>query len=402
MTELLLHNARIVLQPEIKHGGLLIRDGRIADVFETRQTPTGLSARETIDVQGAYLAPGMIDIHIHGSAGVDVQNANRAELSTLSEFLLTQGVTGYFATFVPTDERGYQAAIAEVQATIARQDETPPRGARILGIHFEGPFVSHNRCGALQREHFRTYTGDPRAIDIFTASNPAEPNSTGTRLMTLAPEVSGGIDLIRALAARGVRAFIGHTEAEPGLLDRAIEAGARHITHFPNALSPLHHRKPGAVAWGLLRDDVTIDCIADFHHVHPLMLRLMIQAKSAGRVALISDAIQPTGLGNGEYKVWDILIAVRDGLTTLIDGPAAGTIAGSVITMRDALLNIASLGVPLHEAIHMASMIPARAAGLEKDYGTIEAGKRADLFAFDEDFNVQVAVIRGVVALDHR
>jgi N-acetylglucosamine-6-phosphate deacetylase len=402
MTELLLHNARIVLQPEIKHGGLLIRDGRIAEVFETRQMPTGLSARETIDVQGAYLAPGMIDIHIHGSAGVDVQNANRAELSTLSEFLLTHGVTGYFATFVPTDERGYQAAIAEVQATIARQDETPPRGARILGIHFEGPFVSHNRCGALQREHFRTYTGDPRSIDIFTASNPAEPSSTGARLMTLAPEVSGGIDLIRALASRGVRAFIGHTEAEPGLLDRAIEAGARHITHFPNALSPLHHRKPGAVAWGLLRDDVTIDCIADFHHVHPLMLRLMIQAKSAGRVALISDAIQPTGLGNGEYKVWDILIAVRDGLTALIGGPAAGTIAGSVITMRDALLNIASLGVPLHEAIHMAAMVPARAAGLEKDYGTIEAGKRADLFAFDEDFNVQFAVIRGVVALDKR
>jgi N-acetylglucosamine-6-phosphate deacetylase len=215
--------------------------------------------------------------------------------------------------------------------------------------------------------------------------------------MTIAPEVSGGLELIGALTSRGVRAFIGHTEAAPDMLDRAVTAGARHITHFPNALNPLHHRKPGAVAWGLLRDEVTIDCIADFHHVHPLMLRLMIRAKRAGRVALISDAIQPTGLGNGEYKVWDILIAVRDGLTALIDGPAAGTIAGSVITMRDALHNIASLDVPLHEAIGMAATVPARVAGLEKAYGVIETGKRADLFAFDRDFNVQFAVLNHTI-----
>ena len=397
MSQLLLHHARLVLPHGIKDGSLLVRDGRIHEVFEAAQTPTGLSAREMVDVRGAFLAPGMIDIHIHGAAGVDVQNADGAALARLSEFLLTQGVPGYFATFVPTDERGYQAAIAEVNAAIARQDDAPPRGARILGIHFEGPFVNHNRCGALQREHFRTYDGDPRSIEIFTANNHAEHRPSSARLMTLAPETNGGLELIGALTARGVRPFIGHTEASPETLDAAVAAGACHITHFPNALSPLHHRKPGAVAWGLLRDEVTIDCIADFHHVHPLMLRLMIQAKRAGRVALISDAIQPTGLGNGEYKVWDIIIAVRDGLTSLIDGPGAGTIAGSVITMRDALHNIASLGVPLHEAIGMAATVPARAAGLEQAYGAIETGKRADLFAFDQDFNVQFTLLNDIV-----
>ena len=395
MTELLLHNARVVLENEILHGGVLIRDGRIAHVFTDEQTPAGLSASESVDIKGLYLAPGMIDIHIHGSAGVDVQNADRTALQKLSEFLLAEGVTGYFATFVPTDERGYIEAIREINSCAEHRDETRS-GAQILGIHFEGPFVSHHRCGALKREHFRSYDGDPRSIEIFTH------RSSLARLMTLAPETRGGIDLVRELTSSGVRAFLGHTQAEPDRLDRAFDAGARHITHFPNALAPLHHRKPGAVGWGLVRNDVTVDSIADFHHVAPLMLRLIYQSKGARAMALISDAIQPTGLGDGEFSVWDININVRDGLTALVDGPAAGTIAGSVITMREAAKNILSLGVPVYEAISMASFVPARAAGIEREYGLIKEGRRADLFAFDDDFVVKLAVASGRLALDKR
>lgn len=395
MTELLLHNARVVLENEILHGGVLVRDGRIAHVFTDEQTPTGLSANESVDIGGLYLAPGMIDIHIHGSAGVDVQNADQSALQKLSEFLLSEGVTGYFATFVPTDERGYSEAIQEINSYAEHQGDDR-RGARVLGIHFEGPFVSHNRCGALKREHFRSYDGDPRSIDIFTHQ------SSLARLMTLAPETRGGIDLVRELTHSSVRPFIGHTEAEPETLDRAAEAGARHITHFPNALDPLHHRKPGAIAWGLVRNDVTVDSIADFHHVAPLMLRLIYQSKRARSMALISDAIQPTGLGDGEFSVWDINISVRSGLTALSDGPAAGTIAGSVITMREAIKNIVSLGVPVYEAISMASFVPARAAGIEGEYGLIKEGGHADLFAFDEEFGVQLAVAGGRLALNKR
>jgi len=401
MNQFLFHNARVVLAGNIQPGGLLVRDGHIAQIFADNEKPAGLSANESKDLGGAYLAPGLIDIHIHGSAGVDVQDTDESGLAKLSEFLLSEGVTGYFATFVPTGERGYKEAIASIGSYIERQDIATKsnRGARILGFHFEGPFVSEHRCGALQREHFRSYDGDPRSIETFTRASNNESKSTIARLMTLAPEVHGGLDLIRELTSqlnrRGVRVFIGHSQADPEVLHQAARAGARHITHFPNALESLHHRKPGAVAWGLVRNDVTLDCIADFHHVHPLMLRLMYQSKGADGMALISDAIMPAGLGDGTYSLWGETIAVRNGRTSLAREAGRDTIAGSVITMREALKNIIGLGVPIPEAVRMATLIPARVAGIESAYGSIEAGKRADLIAFDDDLTVRFAAVQG-------
>jgi N-acetylglucosamine-6-phosphate deacetylase len=401
MTQLLLHNARVVIANNIQRGGVLVRDGRIAQIFAYDQKPAGLSAAESVDLDAAYLAPGLIDIHIHGSAGVDVQAADGSGLARLSEFLLSEGVTGYFATFVPTDERGYKEAIASISSYVEKQDDPTKsnRGARILGIHFEGPFVSKHRCGALQPAHFRTYNGDPRSIEIFT-SDPHNTSKTPiARLMTLAPEIHGGLDLTRELTNQltngGVRVFIGHSQADPDVLHQAARAGARHITHFPNALEGLHHRKPGAVAWGLVRNDVTIDCIADLHHVHPLMLRLMYQSKGADGMALISDAIMPAGLGNGEFSLWGEKITVRNGRTSLTREAGNDTIAGSVITMREALKNIIGLGVPIHEAIRMATLVPARVAGIESEYGSIEEGKQADLIAFDDDFAVRFSMVDG-------
>lgn len=396
MQQVLLFNARVILANEIRLGGVLVRDGRIAEVFGSEQKPAGISANESMDLDGAYLAPGLIDIHIHGSAGVDVQAADGSDLAKLSEFLLAEGVTGYFATFVPTDERGYRDAIASVGSYVENQDDATRanRGARILGVHFEGPFVSEHRCGALQPEHFRSYDGDPRSVEVFTSA-PPDSQTNIPRLMTLAPEILGGLDLIRELTNGGVRVLIGHSQADPDVLHQAARAGARHITHFPNALETLHHRKPGAVAWGLVRNDVTIDCIADFHHVHPLMLRLMYQSKGADGMALISDAIMPAGLGDGEFSVWGEKITVQNGRTSLAREAGKDTIAGSVITMREALKNIIGLGVPMHEAVRMATLVPARVAGIESDYGSIEEGKRADLIVFEDDLTVRFAAVQG-------
>ena len=396
MKEILLHNARVILERGNERGGVLVRDGRIAQVFAEESGP--VVTGDSIDLGGAYLMPGMIDIHIHGSAGVDVLEAGRDELAKLSEFLIREGVTGYFATLVPADERTYRSAIAAIVSYIERRDETARGRARLIGLHFEGPFVSHHRCGALRREYFRIYDGDPRSIDLFTGS---DSSISCPRLLTLAPEIEGGLALAHELALRGARVFIGHSQADLETLCRAIEAGARHITHFPNALDQLHHRNPGAVGWGLVREDITLDCIADFHHVHPLMLRLMYQAKGARRMALISDAIPPTGLGEGEFSFWGENILVRDGRTSLA-GALEGTIAGSVITMRQALKNITGLGVPVEEAMRMATIVPARIAGIEQWCGSIESGKRADLVALDDDFRVQLAMTCGEIAFDAR
>jgi len=394
MASLLLHNARVVLESGIQRGGALVVDGKISEVFADDQVPTGFGAGESIDLGGAYLAPGMIDIHIHGSTGVDVQATDTAGLTKLSKFLLAEGVTGYFATFVPMDRRSYSEAVAAVdsysdQQSSIQRDKTVDR-ARVLGIHFEGPFVSERRCGALRPEHFSSYDGDARSLDLFVGGVPRP-----RRLMTIAPEIDGGIELARELTGRGARVFIGHSQAGLETLDSAFEAGARHITHFPNALDSLHHRKPGAVGWGLLREDVTLDCIADLHHVHPMMLRLIYRAKSADRMALISDAIMPAGLGDGEFSVWGEPIVVRGGRTSLARQPGEDTIAGSVITLRQALKNVVDLGVPIHEAVGMASLVPARAAGIDLEVGSIKEGKRADLIAFDDDVQIKLSVLMG-------
>ena len=394
MASLVLHNAKLILRDGLQSGGVLIRDGLIDHVFAEDKTPTGLSRSESINLQGNYLSSGLIDIHIHGSAGIDVQATDEDGIAKLSEFLLSEGVTAYFPTLVPTDDSGYSAALATINSYVERQNQhksATPFGARILGVHFEGPFVNEHRCGALRTRYFRTYDGNPRSIEQFTGDR-----SELGRLMTLAPETERGLDLIRDLQARGVRAFVGHSQANPKMLDDSAKAGARHITHFPNALDPLHHRKPGAVAWGLVQTEVTLDFIADFHHVDPLMLQLIYQSKGADRIALISDAIMPAGLGDGEFEVWDEKIVVRDGRTSLAESPE--TLAGSVITLRQAVKNITDIGVPINEAVRMAAWIPARVSGAQSEYGSIEQGKKADLVGFDGDFAVRLVVVHGSVA----
>jgi len=396
MAHLLLYNARVVLRDGVRPGGVLIRDRRIDSVFNRDQTPVGLSASDSVDLGGAYLAPGMIDIHIHGSAGFDVQDTDASGLKALSDFLIAEGVTGYFPTFVPSEEKVYREAATTIDLFMRQQrkGELAKRSgtARVLGIHFEGPFVSKKRCGALQTEHFRTYEDGPATLNLFFGKS-----SSDRRLMTLAPEITGGTALVSQLTRHGVRPFIGHSQADHECLDRAFEAGARHITHFPNALDPLHHREPGAVAWGLLRDDVTVDCIADLHHLHPDMLRLMYKSKSADRMALISDAIKPAGMGDGEFVVWGESIAVRDGRTALARRPEESTIAGSVITMRQAVKNIVGIGIPIHRAVYMATTVPARIAGLD-GFGSLEEGMFGDLISFDDDFEVQYVTIAGTPA----
>jgi N-acetylglucosamine-6-phosphate deacetylase len=278
--------------------------------------------------------------------------------------------------------------VIEVVEQYIRQQ--PPDGAQVMGIHFEGPFVNPSRGGALQVKHFRTFTS-PEAAAIFL--DPSLRDRLPIRMMTVAPEIDGGLALIEALTQQGYIVAVGHSQASFEICDQAFAAGARHVTHFPNALAPLHHRSPGVFGWALLRSDVTLDVIADGHHVDWRMIELVSRLKSPDHIALISDAIAPTGLGDGEYRVWGETIWVRGGRTQ----NASGTIAGSVMTLWDAARNLWQHGVSLVEVVKMASLIPARILDVDRILGSIERGKRADLVCFDNQGTIHFTCVNGRV-----
>ena len=211
---------------------------------------------------------------------------------------------------------------------------------------------------------------------------------------TVAPEIEGGIELIGELRRRGWVVSIGHTRATPDVLDEAKAAGAQHMTHFMNAMSPLHHRAPGPIGWGLLNEDVSLDVIADGVHLDPMMLKVLLRCVTPSRLALISDAIAATGQGDGDYEIWGEKITVMNGRTS----NARGSIAGSVITMLDAVKTMLSLGASECDVARMASSNPARLLGIDRDCGSIEEGKRADLVALDDQGHIQLTFIGGRVA----
>jgi N-acetylglucosamine-6-phosphate deacetylase len=387
----LLRGAQLVLPDGIVGAqNLLLEGGRIARIIPaTEKVPRA----ENFDLAGLTLYPGFIDVHIHGAVGVDTMEATTNDLARVAQFLARAGVTAWLPTLVPAPIGDYQSAAKAIEALIIAQDESEtPAAARALGLHYEGPFINRSQCGALRPPYFRTYTAPADVCDLPVANLPG-----AIRMITVAPEVEGGVELIRELTARGWIVSIGHTRADVESLEAACAAGARHMTHFFNAMLPLNHRTPGPIGWGLMRDDVTCDIIADGHHVAPLMLQLALRCKTSERLMLISDSVAPAGQGDGEFRIWGEQITVAGGRTQ----NERGSIAGSVITMREAVRQMLALGVAPHEAARLASANPARLLGIADTCGAIEEGKRADLTALDEQGNVRLTLIGGRVAFEN-
>ena len=377
MKTLLLKNANVVLPDRVvANASVLVEEGRIASFG------SGF-ADEVLDLAGARLLPGFIDVHIHGAVGVDVMDATVDGLQQISEYLASQGVTSWLPTFVPASDENYASAIEVISQSMRHV-----RGARVLGVHYEGPFVNSTQCGALHTEYFKTYSGPDDLAFLREPEN-------AVRMITLAPEISGGVELVRELKRRGWVISIGHTRADLNVLYAAEGAGATHMTHFMNAMPQLHHRNPGPVAWGMA-NDVSIDVIADGIHLHPFTLRLLLDIKDPLDITLISDAIAAAGKGDGDYQIWGETITVRNGRTA----NASGSIAGSVISMLDAVRLMHKLGVSNVDLAAMASGNPARLLGIGDVCGSIEVGKWADLVALDETGNVRLTMIGGHVTFN--
>ena len=379
---LLLQDARIVLPDRVvEHANLFIDDSRIVSISESSSNEP-LAANATVNLRGLTLFPGFIDLHIHGAVGVDTMTATAADLRKVSQFLATQGVTAWLPTLVPAPAIDYERAVQAISEASAYTD-----GAHILGVHYEGPFVNSAQCGALRSQFFRSYTA-PNDLDDLPL-----PRDRAKKMITLAPEIDGGIALINELCRRDWIVSIGHTRASFELLDEALAAGARHLTHFMNAMPSLHHRSPGPVGWGLSRDEVSCDFIADGIHLDREVLRMLLKLKSAERLTLISDAIAAAGLGDGSYQIWEETITVKDGRTA----NERGAIAGSVITMLDAVRMMLSLGSSETDVATMAAANPAKLLGIDDECGSIAVGKRADLVALDADRNVALTMIAGEI-----
>jgi len=385
MSDRLAITGGMIITPKdvIENGVVLCEDGRIKAVGSSSEINPE-SSSQIINAAGRVVAPGFIDTHFHGSGGDDVM-ANGAEgIRRISRALLKYGTTGYLATTIAAR---HEELMRAVEDTIAAE-ENDPIAAEILGLHIEGPYINPKFKGAQPEWGIR----EPN----FDECNQLLDAAAGRiKIMTIAPELPGGLEMIRMLARAGVAPSVGHSEADYDTALAAIEAGATRATHLFNAMSGVHHRKPGLAAAVMNEPGVCAEMICDGVHVNPRMVSLAWRAKGREGMTLVTDATAAQGVGDGVFTLGDFQIQVRGPLCTLMDGV---TIAGSVLTMSRAVGNaVAFTGMSLIDAAHTASLAPAEVCGVADRKGSIEVGKDADLAILNSDFSVSHTIRAGLV-----
>ncbi|HEV2399817.1 MAG TPA: N-acetylglucosamine-6-phosphate deacetylase [Candidatus Sulfotelmatobacter sp.] len=366
---------------EISDPIVIAEGGRITELSSrsSKELPANSSV---LDFGDAILTPGFVDIHIHGGGGIDTMRAAPVELTRMGEFLAKHGVTRYFPTTVAAPLDTTCSALERLADAIETEDNGG--AARPIGIHLEGPFLSLKRRGV----HPPEYLAEP-TVAIFDRMWQAARGHV--RMMTIAPEIPGALEVIAEASRRNVCVSIGHSDAEMPIARAGVKAGARHATHTFNAMRPLDHRSPGILGEVLSNDRLTADMIVDGIHVSPEVVKVFLQAKGPERAVLITDAISATGMPEGQYQLGPIQVQVKDGTCT-----ANGSLAGSVLTMDRAVRNVTKFsGWPLRDAVRAATLNPAKAVGLENDYGVLAPGASADLTVLTASGEVLKTIVAG-------
>ena len=389
-------------QGALDHGFLLVERGRILSLRGSTDGTQEFTDSALVDFGCDVIAPGFLDLHIHGAGGFDVMDDDPDALTAIERLLVRHGVTSYLPTTVtaPLDitlralERLAIAIEARETECATLRDASSARSsaqlassfcrAQPLGIHLEGPFISHARRGVHPPQDLL-----PPSLATFERLWQAARGRI--RMLTFAPELDGAMELIAAAAARGVCVSLGHSDADFATTERAISAGARHATHTFNAMRPLAHRDPGIAGSILTNDSVTADLIADGIHLDPAIVKLIARSKGTERTVLITDAISATGMPDGRYRLGSIEVEVKNGSCE-----SAGRLAGSVLTMDQAVRNLAKFAEwKLAEAAASASRNPARVLG-SNNKGVLAPGADADFLVLDSEGRVTRTFIGGV------
>lgn len=377
---LLLRGGRLV-GPDavVDRGWVAVSGGRIEALGAGEPEPALADHRDVLDLDGAMVLPGFIDVHVHGAVGHEVMDGTVTGLADMSRFFATRGVTSFLAT---TWTAGTDETLAALAAVADATGSALP-GAQLLGAHMEGPYLSLAKCGAHDPREVR-----PPDLDEarrFLAAGPV-------RLITLAPELARAHELVDLCLDNGVRASVGHTEASFEQVVDAASWGVRHLTHTFNAMPPMHHRDPGPVGAAIMLPELLAELIADNHHVHPAVMRAFLRAKGAEGLVLITDALRPTGLGDVEFSIGGHPARVEGGVVRLADGRTAG----SVLTMDRALRNLAAAGGHAPETLwRTASRNAAIAAGVDDRKGLLAPGFDADLVVVDAGVEVRATIVAG-------
>ncbi|WP_051717759.1 N-acetylglucosamine-6-phosphate deacetylase [Streptomyces megasporus] len=366
-----LTGARVVLPDGVAENGRVTVEG-------ARIAPDVPGEPGTLDLTGHWIVPGFVDMHVHGGGGASFSAGSAEEALRVVATHRAHGTTTMVASTV-TGHLDDLARQAGVLSELVEQGD-------LAGLHFEGPFISPHRCGA----HDPALLRDPDPADVRKLLDAARGTA---RMVTLAPELPGGLDSVRLLADHGVIAAVGHTDADYGATLEAVEAGATVATHLFNAMPTMLHREPGPVA-ALLEDErVTVELINDGTHLHPAVLELAFARAGAERVAFVTDAMGAAGMGDGVYPLGPLQVRVTGGVARLVEG---GSIAGSTLTLDTALRRAVTVdGLPVEDAVMALSTSPARLLGVADRVGTIEIGKDADLVVLDAEYRLTGVMRKG-------
>ena len=349
-----------------------------------RSVNGGECAEEIVLPNGAIVLPGFVDQHIHGAGGSDAMDGTAEDLAIIAETVAAEGTTSFLATTMTQSKENILKAMRAVKTY---RENAPKTGARVAGIHLEGPFIAAAYKGAQPLEYVA-------APDVATFDEYNAASGNAIKIVTLAPEVDGADELIKMLAQKGVVASIGHTGAKCADIEKAIQSGASNVTHTYNAQTALHHREIGTVGSAMLFDELNCEMIADCIHVSVPAMKLLVKSKPADKVSLITDAMRAKGIPDGISELGGQTVYVKNGEARLADG----TLAGSVLRMNRAVQNLVEkVGVEFTKAVDCATINPAKMLKMDGEIGSIAVGKRADFTVINENFDVLLTVRDGEV-----